>query len=73
MMKLGTITSDLKKIQKKCVNHMTLTLSSAEISIFPQKLVIFVVSQRRRSGIVNVNFEYISYLVLVFLLLTLDM
>ena len=52
---------------------MTLTLSSAEISIFPQKLVIFVVSQRRRSGIVNVNFEYISYLVLEFLLLTLDM
>ena len=41
MMKLGTVVSHLKKIQKKYMNHVTHVLSSAEISIFSPEISKF--------------------------------
>ena len=38
-----------------------------------QEFIISLIRQWRRSGVFIVNFEHISQLVLVFLLLTLDM
>ena len=45
LMKLGTVISYLRKMQKKSINHVTHPLSSADIRIFSLKISNFLVYQ----------------------------
>ena len=47
IMKLGTIIIHLKKI-KRCMNHVTYPLSSADISIFSPKISKFCYIKKHR-------------------------
>ena len=54
LMKLGTVTPYLKKIQKY-INHVTHCLSSADISIFHQNLATFVKSRNTDTDCMLIN------------------
>ena len=62
IMKLGTVISYLKKIQRY-INHVTHSVSSADISIFHRKSAIFVIS--RNSYTLDFNISFIILLTLL--------
>ena len=53
--------------------QLLLTVSKSQPAFTCSKITIETLEQWRRSGVRIVNFEYISHLVLMFLLLTLNM
>ena len=58
IMKLGTLITYLKKIQK-CINHMIHPLSSADINIFYQNSATFVIIRNTdKDCILMLNFHF---------------